>query len=335
MYNKLYENTKKFIKENYKKIIIFILFIVFIFFPTNYEIYTSGGLINLDERITVNNKEKIKNKGNFNLTYVSSRKGFLSNYLLSFVLPSWDKVNVEDITLENENYNELIKRNVIELKLQNTKSIICAMKYTNSYYKIVNQHVVVLGKTKENKNDLKIGDIILTVNNHKINNLGDLTQVLNNNLSEVLIVVKRDKKEINIRVPLVTSNYKKILGIVASDYYEVETNHNIKIKDKKNESGPSGGLMTSLEIVDSITTGDLTKGKVIAGSGTIDIYGNVGEIGGIKYKLLGADKKKADIFICPSGNYKEALKVKKDNNLKIQLIEADNLVNVIKKLNNL
>lgn len=54
--------------------------------------------------------------------------------------------------------------------------------------------------------------------------------------------------------------------------------------------------MTTLEIYNSLTDDDLTKGYKIVGTGTIDMEGNVGMIGGVKYKLKGAIKKKADIF---------------------------------------
>ena len=60
--------------------------------------------------------------------------------------------------------------------------------------------------------------------------------------------------------------------------------------------------------------------------------GNVGEISGVKYKLAGAVKKDADIFIVPTANYKEAIKLKNENNYNIEIIEADTLENVIEKL---
>ena len=56
------------------------------------------------------------------------------------------------------------------------------------------------------------------------------------------------------------------------------------------------------------------------GTGTIDKNGNVGEIGGVKYKILGAAKHNADIFICPKENEKEALETVKENDLKIKVI---------------
>ena len=82
--------------------------------------------------------------------------------------------------------------------------------------------------------------------------------------------------------------------------------------------------MTTLAIYNSITKKDITKGKKIAGTGTIDIEGNVGEIGGVKYKLSGAVKNKADIFLVPDGNYEEAYDYKKERGFDIELVSISN-----------
>lgn len=66
--------------------------------------------------------------------------------------------------------------------------------------------------------------------------------------------------------------------------------------------GPSAGSMFAVGIIDKLTPGSLTDGKIIAGTGTIDPTGNVGEIGGIQQKLIGAKKAGAVLFLAPQGN---------------------------------
>lgn len=58
----------------------------------------------------------------------------------------------------------------------------------------------------------------------------------------------------------------------------------------ENIGGPSAGLMMSLEIYNQLTKPDETKGYDIAGTGTIDVDGKVGPIGGIDQKVVAADK---------------------------------------------
>ncbi len=72
--------------------------------------------------------------------------------------------------------------------------------------------------------------------------------------------------------------------------------------------GPSAGLMFTLGIIDKLRPADLTGGKIIAGTGTIDDDGHVGPIGGIPQKLVGAKEAGAQIFLVPKDNCAEALK---------------------------
>ncbi|WIM99712.1 hypothetical protein ACTOB_003372 [Actinoplanes oblitus] len=70
--------------------------------------------------------------------------------------------------------------------------------------------------------------------------------------------------------------------------------------------GPSAGLMISLGIIDKLTPADLTGGRIVAGTGTVDEAGKVGPIGGIPQKLHGAKASGATYFLVPAGNCAEA-----------------------------
>ena len=58
----------------------------------------------------------------------------------------------------------------------------------------------------------------------------------------------------------------------------------------------------------------------------------VGEIGGVKYKLMGAVSSKADIFFVPKENYKEALDTKNKYKYDIEIVEVGTLEEAIKYL---
>jgi len=66
--------------------------------------------------------------------------------------------------------------------------------------------------------------------------------------------------------------------------------------------GPSAGMMFALGILDKLGPEDLTHGKFVAGTGTIDGDGAVGKIGGIQLKMLGAKRDGATVFLAPAGN---------------------------------
>ena len=76
--------------------------------------------------------------------------------------------------------------------------------------------------------------------------------------------------------------------------------------DSGNIGGPSAGLMWTLGLADLLTPGELTGGKTIAGTGTIDLEGKVGPIGGIAEKVIAADRAGAKIFFAPVRDAPEA-----------------------------
>ncbi|MFF7316761.1 S16 family serine protease [Streptomyces albogriseolus] len=74
--------------------------------------------------------------------------------------------------------------------------------------------------------------------------------------------------------------------------------------------GPSAGLLFSLGIVDKLdgdgSGGDLTGGRVVAGTGTIDAEGRVGAVGGVPLKTQAARRDGATVFLVPRDECSEA-----------------------------
>ncbi len=120
---------------------------------------------------------------------------------------------------------------------------------------------------------------------------------------EVTVVVERDGTQVTQRFATmaVTEDGKQrtVLGFVPRQRFEFPFEVQIKID---NIGGPSAGMMFSLGIIDKLTPGALTGGKRIAGTGTVTSEGEVGAIGGIPQKLVGAKRAGAEWFLAPAGN---------------------------------
>lgn len=69
--------------------------------------------------------------------------------------------------------------------------------------------------------------------------------------------------------------------------------------------GPSAGLMWALGLFDLLTPGDITAGRTIAGTGTIDTRGRVGPIGGSEDKVVAAQRAGATVLLVPADNMQE------------------------------
>jgi PDZ domain-containing protein len=87
--------------------------------------------------------------------------------------------------------------------------------------------------------------------------------------------------------------------------------------------GPSAGLMWALGLYDILTPGDLTGGRMIAGTGEIGLDGTVYPIGGIQEKIVAAEKAGAMVFLVPRGNYADA-KAAVDDGMKLVPVSSFN-----------
>ncbi len=107
-------------------------------------------------------------------------------------------------------------------------------------------------------------------------------------------------------LPVTTANAKgiSVVGVLMRTEFVFPVQVSINAGDV---GGPSAGLMFSLAVYDKLTPGPLTGGANIAGTGTIDSAGNVGPIGGIQQKLVGAKRGHATWFLAPADNCKEVV----------------------------
>ena len=334
MVNKIFSKLKEFFIEEWKFLII--LFITFIIctYPVDYYIITGGGIISATDRVEVVGAKK--KKGSFSLTYVAELRGTIGTYLLSYIIPSFEKESIEEYTYnDKEDTNDIDYRNTLLLNNANNSAIYVA--YTTAGKKIeeVNNGLYIYYIDKKAETDLKIGDKVLEIDGNKLETFDEVKEYISSCETGKKITITtsyKDKKK-KRTAKVYEEEGKKYIGVAFISDISYKTTPKVKINFKDSEGGPSGGLMMTLEIYSQLVNKDITKGNKIAGTGTIDTDGNVGEIDGIKYKLRGAVKNKCTIFIAPTGrNYKEAVKEKEKHNYSIKIIEAKTFEQVLEEL---
>ena len=333
MFNKIYENIKKFIKENYKTLLLYLILLIICTYRLPFYIYTGGGTIDLEKRIDLKGNEK----GSYNLAYVKQIYATIPTYLLSFVVDKWDVVKVSDLQIDNEeDVKDIDNREKLYLEEANNHAILNAYKLAGKTINMKESSYKVIYVNKDSDTNIIVGDKLLSVNGVKITNNLEYKKYLQTLEvgTRLEIKVERNNKEIDCYAILKEIDGEKIIGLYLVNIYDYELDPPINLKFKWNESGSSGGFMLSLAIYDRLVDDDLTKGRKIVGTGTIDANGNVGEIGGVKYKVLGASREKADIFFCPKENYEEAINTKNKYNLKLKIVKVETLEEAINYLKN-
>lgn len=323
MSNKRYAKIKTFIKEYYKFILFVIIFQAVLLFPIPYVINTSGGLLEANKRVIV--EDGYKSKGSFNLCYVSEIKANVSTLFLSLFNKDWDFIKVEEVKYDHETLEDAEYRSRLLLKQAQQTAVMVAYKKANKEIKINNTNFFIAYIDKNVDSNLKIGDELLKINNQEITEYNQILDIIEkHSIGDILtLTIKRDNKILEVETKIYELEKEKRIGLLLIPIYDYELNPEVEFVNNTRESGSSGGLMTTLEIYNNLVEQDLTNGKKIAGTGTIDIDGNVGEISGVKYKLAGAVKENSDIFLVPSGeNYKEAIKEQKEHNYDIEIVEV-------------
>lgn len=323
---------KQFFKEEWKTI----LFIVLMYFVMTYElpyvIYTPGGHVNMSERVS--GEGTYKEEGSLSMTYVSMVRGSLPFLLLSKVIPNWDVVPTDSITYDDVDFDETVEIDKIYMREAISNAEAVAYTKADIDFREREIHNVVTYKSAEAKTKLKYGDEILKVDGTTYTTLSDFQDYVGKKRpgDKVTIEYKRDGEIKTEEVELIDLDGQAKVGLSIATIVDYETPYNITVETKASESGPSGGLITALEIYNKIVREDITKGHIIMGTGTIDRDGKVGEIGGVKYKILGAYKDGAKVFICPKENYEEALEVKREEKMDIELIGVSTFDEAIEEL---
>lgn len=136
-------------------------------------------------------------------------------------------------------------------------------------------------------------------------------------------------EKITITTEKAPKENRAIVGIQAGTDHTFPFEIDIKLADV---GGPSAGLMFSLGIVDKLTPGQLTGGKFIAGTGTIDDKGKVGPIGGINMKLVGARNAGARYFLTPDENCKAAASDTPDGLTLVRVKNIDDAKKSLEKI---
>lgn len=324
------KKIKKFVVENWW----FLLSIVVVIFLFNYHlpyyINMPGGTININDRIECDSCSDIN--GSLNMLYVSEYEATIATYLMSYIMPNWDLEEISTQQISDETQEEIYDRNRLMLDNSIDNAIYVAYKESGKDIDISDKRNVVIATTISN--GLKIGDEILEIDGNKIEDINEIKDIIND--SEVGAKLKfkiiRDDEEEEVEVEVREEDSVKMIGAVIVLDLDYKLDPDIDLKFKVSESGSSGGMMLALSIYSKISGEDLVRGRNIAGTGTIDMVGNVGEIDGIKYKIMGAYKDNIDIVLVPSANYKEAVKVKKKYDYDMEIVKVDTFSDVIEYL---
>jgi PDZ domain-containing secreted protein/Zn-dependent protease/CBS domain-containing protein len=156
---------------------------------------------------------------------------------------------------------------------------------------------------------LEDGDVITRIDGATVKLADDVVRRIRSRPSGTTFVltIKRDNRSRTVRVRSERGIVPGAPGIgLLLQTKNLDVNLPFDVTFRQREiGGPSAGLSYALAVYDLITPKDVARGRVVACTGTIDLDGRVGPIGGIEEKAVAAERKNADVFLVPEEEVNE------------------------------
>jgi len=276
-------------------------------------------------------------KGAFLFTTVATyAKPDTFSLVYGWLHPRMDIKTLEEATGGTVNYEAYRNLSTWQREKSEADAILAVYNAIGRNVQVEQTGVIVyffLESSKAREHGLQEGDIITAVDGKPVRTGEELIAILNEKKPGDMAKLSgtRGGKPFEAEVPLIRmDNGRTGIGFSPQPVYRVTPHDPIKM-NFNDTGGPSAGLMIALELVAQLTGEDLTRGYRIAGTGTIAADGTVGQIGGIRYKLMAADRERADYFLVPYvkqaglGNWKEAEEVVRELNLSPELVPVTSL----------
>ena len=161
-------------------------------------------------------------------------------------------------------------------------------------------------------------DVIVAVNGQPTLRRAALTALMANVKpgQTVTLRILRGKTTLTERIRTVDHGGQALIGIAADQSFSKITLPRKVAIASGNIGGPSAGLAFTLEVMRQLGR-DVTHGYKVAATGTMDLAGRVGPIGGVEQKTWGVRDAGAQVFLVPAGENARIAKKNAGPNLKI------------------
>ncbi len=327
-------------------------FLILLNVPLPYYLEMPGSADSLNDIVEVNGK-KDTTPGSLNMTTVGVMQTNGATFIAGHLNPFMEVVSKKEMFggVNSKEY-DMMQKYYLETSQNNAQMM--ALKKANIPYEMTFKGIYVMdvmpGSNFEGK--LEPGDLITAVDGQQFqNSQGFIDYIRGKKVGDTLKVTfeRGDKKDQTVtgKLKVFEDNKRPSIGIHLIDHTAL-TVPDYKIEFKlENVGGPSAGMMFTLELYSMLAHQDLKKGRKIAGTGTMEMDGTIGRIGGIDKKVYAANKAGMEIFLAPDdtiekevkekypelkSNYEEAKAAAKKLKSKMKIVPVKTLDDAIKYL---
>lgn len=308
--------------------------------PVVNGIEAPGSAVAVEPMIDVEPAYRQPHSGNFYLTTVVTQTPILLAQLIYGSLsPVITVVPPEQILPPDTSPQQFMQQSYRMLEDSETAAQIVALRRAGYDVQIVGQGIEVLNILPDSHANgrLQPGDVIVALDDERVRTVDELVSRVSGAAVDepVRLRIKRGDRELLIHVPLMPAEAPDEAPQIGISVRTVGTDvvlpFPVAIQPQKVVGGPSAGLMFTLTLYNLITPDDLTRGWPVAGTGTINLDGTVGPIGGVEQKVAAAESAGAAYFLVPPQNYSDALRVARS----IEVVEVSSVDEAIEFLRSL
>jgi Lon-like protease len=277
-----------------------------------YLALTPGPAANVLELIEIEGAKTTPTSGKLLLTTVQLHQITVAESIRGWFDTSYEIISRSAFIPPGQSDADADRRTTDQMKDSQQHAAVAALSLLGYDVRITPQAARVAEVSPDSPADkvLRSGDLIVGVDASKVSKAADFSAVMKHHKvgDAISIKVVRDGRHITVRTKTVgrpEQADEPIIGVLLETVDRVDLPIAVDI-DSLGIGGPSAGLIYALGIVDLLDSSDLTKGRTIAGTGAISLQGVVEPVGGVRQKIAAARREKADLFVAPLVELKQA-----------------------------
>ncbi len=293
------------------------------YIPTPYILRAPGRTTPAGPMVHILDHKTYPGTGKLLITTVFIERASALACLYSFMEPASELVPLGDVSRVQERSDDGAD---IGMAISHYTSQIAALRYLDYKLELVPFAVrvtdVLAGSPAEGK--IRPGDLIRAVNGRPVKTVEELQKSVRGSSGEISVRFDRGFQKLELK--LTPRNH--LIG-VGGQTEMAPGPLPVKIEiDSGGIAGSSAGLIFSLQIVDQLTPDDMLKGRLVAGTGTIDANGKVLSITGARFKAVAAHRAGATLFLCPKDDAEEA----RSAGTGMTVVPVENLAEAVRAL---
>jgi Lon-like protease len=275
--------------------------------PSDHYLFLPDPALEVDPLVSVPDEDTGSAEGGIYMVDILVRRASLFERVFPQVHGDAELVPDEVVNPAGLSEQERKQESLSEMSVSQQIAIAVALRNLGHDVDPLGAEVVRILPDAPAEGKLKVGDVIVGLEGKKVSAPEELIRLMRDHRpgTPVRLDVRRDGRELELVVGTRAAGedeQRAVVGVQIQPEFRFPVGIRI---DARNIGGPSAGLAFALDIVDELGD-DLDRGRRVVVTGTLDLDGTVGAIGGIEQKTVGARLVEADLFLVPADNAAEA-----------------------------